>query len=51
MSQKVHERWPTCELLRKIDGALFELVALARDTKRIVVPWKRKRIYAQPFPV
>ncbi|MFH1490464.1 MAG: PDDEXK nuclease domain-containing protein [Pseudomonadota bacterium] len=31
-----HERWPTRELRKKIDGALFERVALSRDTKELV---------------
>ena len=40
--QAAHERWSTRELLRKIDGALFERVALSRDTKGLVALEKKK---------
>ncbi|MEE9612648.1 MAG: PDDEXK nuclease domain-containing protein [Desulfatiglandales bacterium] len=40
--QAAHERWSTRELLRKIDGALFERVALLRDTKGLVALEKKK---------
>ncbi len=40
--QAAHERWSTRELLRKIDGALFERVALSRDTKGLVSLEKKK---------
>ena len=40
--QTAHERWSTRELLRKIDGALFERVALSRDTKGLVALEKKK---------
>jgi predicted nuclease of restriction endonuclease-like (RecB) superfamily len=40
--QATHERWSTRELLRKIDGALFERVALSRDTKGLVALEKKK---------
>ncbi len=40
--QAALERWSTRELLRKIDGALFERVALSRDTKGLVALEKKK---------
>jgi predicted nuclease of restriction endonuclease-like (RecB) superfamily len=40
--QAAHELWSTRELLRKIDGTLFERVALSRDTKGLVVLEKKK---------
>jgi len=40
--QAAHERWSTRELLRKIDGALFERVSLSRDTKSLVALEKKK---------
>jgi len=40
--QAAHERWPTRELLRKINGALFERVALSRDTKGLVALEQKK---------
>ena len=40
--QAAHERWSTRELLRKINGALFERVALSRDTKGLVALEQKK---------
>ena len=40
--QTAHERWSTRELQRKIDGALFERIALSRDTKKLVALEKKK---------
>ena len=40
--QAAHERWSTRELLRKINGAFFERVALSRDTKGLVALEKKK---------
>jgi hypothetical protein len=50
--QAAHERWSTRELLRKIDGALFERFALARDTKGLVALEKKKaRLKSRPMKI
>jgi predicted nuclease of restriction endonuclease-like (RecB) superfamily len=41
--QAATQRWSTRELTRQIDGALFERVALSRDTRKLVAIEKEKQ--------